>query len=325
MTEIVTPENGKAVTSHVALTDLISLKDTSFVLPPHAMRDLDMQHVINLAETDPATWPPIKVVETDEGLAVIDGYHRWGAMTRLLKLGALGLLEEATAKQNKGLETQPDEATQQTIEDALSKATVLAEIGVYRSEKDIAKAALTANLTHGLAPKGKARVQIALEYYLITRDEVPAPTQADIARMVGISPPTLNEYIKKWEKEQEKQAVSEGGEDETVTAEKPGKSGREKLLKKAEKLISDVQALASDDQEGYAEIMHFLFTPVLVGVIENYTDKDDKLYTDSLKRTLDKPDHILSQDMPHVQRFSKILNAASKRLEKPATKQVSAD
>src|SRR5690349_4106541 len=127
MTTIV--KQDKAHVELVSLNDLNSLKNTTFKLPEHATRDIDMGHVFNLSETDASNWPPIKVVETEEdGLVVIDGYHRWEALRRQIKVAVLGVDDATPSAQKKALEAALDAATQEKIDLALQEATISAEI-----------------------------------------------------------------------------------------------------------------------------------------------------------------------------------------------------
>jgi hypothetical protein len=293
LTKIVNLAASEEHTVQVPLTDLISLKATSFILPEHAMRPIDQEHVIALAAMDGTSeipsWPPLEVVSTDQGLAIIDGYHREAALLRNIWIDLLKLEELTPAKQSKAILSAQEIAEETArFEQAKAKASVLVHIGDYASEKEVAKAALTANLKHGLPPKSKALVHIAMELFDVTRGESPEPGQAEIARIVGISRATLNEYLKKREKEQAEAPAPGEGEEQ---AEAPAKDEEEltidKAVKKAQALVKFLEKLYDDGDERAAnEGFHVLFEGVINSFINEFFDRDSKELAETIRHEL---------------------------------------
>jgi hypothetical protein len=294
MTNIINLKPEDSTTVLVTLSDLISLKDTTFMLPEHAMRELDEAHVIALAATDGTSeipaWPPLEVVQTDGGLAIIDGYHREAALIRNLWIRLLQLDDSTPAKQTQAIKNALEiTADKARFAEALSTTEIYVHIGHYTTEKDVAKAALTANLKHGLPPKSKALVYIALELFDITRGEVPETSQAEIARQVGISRATLNEYLQKRGKAQKK------AEAEAVSPT-PEEAGAEldveeltidKAVKKAQGLIKFLDKLYQEGEERAAsEGFHALFEGVINSYINEYFDRDPKELAETIRHEL---------------------------------------
>jgi hypothetical protein len=312
MTEILNNRT-QPLTTLVALNTLESLKATTFSMPEHATRPLDNAHVATLTGTDSNLWPPLKVVETDDGLVVIDGYHRWHARVRQAVIDALGIEEATPILQEKAL-SEPLDPTVQELVDA---TTIRVEIGVYETEKEIAKAALTANLTHGLQPRGKARVAIGLELYDITRGDIPEPTQVDIARIVGINKATLNEYLKKREREQAtEQAATTGKAENDVSEGTEDKGKGEKVLKAAQKLIKDLADLYELEPHAHTKVVQTLFPAIVDGMCDVYADQNEKTYADSVTSLISKQDGFSGNHAEHVNKLGKALTSAAKKLER---------
>jgi predicted transcriptional regulator len=300
MTTII--ERTQPVIEQVPLSELTSLAETTFHFPEHAMRAVDFDHVYNLMESDPALWPNIKVVDTDDGAVVIDGYHRWKALENIIILNIIdpkwkGNGETPGLKKNeieKKLYQPRSDTVELAIKHALDRETIAAEVGVYASEKDIAKAALTANLKHGKAPDSKARVHIAYDYFLITRDENPQPSQAEIARMVGISRAALNEHIKKQEKKAELEAKiaekSTTAEDAAGLEEEPldqdqkeAAEYREKVLKKAYKFNEELKKAEGDNLAVAVEMVETILCSAVIIMNDYFSDKGIEAYGDSIR------------------------------------------
>lgn len=312
MTEILNNRTQPTI-SMVALNTLESLQNTSFNMPEHATRPLDYTHVAMLTGTDSNLWPPIKVVETDDGLVVVDGYHRWQARIRQAVIDALGI-EGVTPKEQ---EPHFEEPLDPTVQELVDSTTIKVEIGVYETEKDVAKAALTANLTHGLQPRGKARVAIALELYDITRGDTPEPTQVDIARIVGINKATLNEYLAKRKVKQAKEEAATPGKDGSDSADDTEDKGNgDKVLKQAQKLIKALAALYEEEPHAHTKVVQTLFPAIVDGMCDVYADHNEKTLTDAVTTLISKQDGFSGNHSEHVNKLGKSLVGAAKKLEK---------
>lgn len=312
MTEILN-NHAQPIVNVAPLSALLGLKETSFNLPEHATRPLDHLHVVTLTGTDSNLWPAIKVVETDEGLAVVDGYHRWQARIRQAVIDALGI-EESTPKEQ---ETHLEGPFDPTVQELVDSATIKVEIGVYETEKDVAKAALTANLTHGLQPRGKARVHIAAELYDITRGDTPEPTKADIARLTGVGKSTLTEYLQRREAKQAKEEAATTGKDTSDSSDDTEDKGNgDKVLKQAQKLIKALDALYEEEPHAHTKVVQTLFPAIVDGMCDVYADHNEKTLTDAVTTLISKQDGFSGNHSEHVNKLGKALVGASKKLEK---------
>ncbi|HEY7417644.1 MAG TPA: hypothetical protein VH593_20845, partial [Ktedonobacteraceae bacterium] len=317
MTKIVSRTSDEMV--QVPLSELISLRSTTFRLPEHATRPLDTSHVLELSESESSTWPSIEVVETDEGLAVIDGYHRWEGLARATWIKVLGIEDATPAKQRTALEVQHDEATQQKVQKALEETMIRAHIGVYKDEREVGKAALTANLHHGLAPHGKARVLIAMELYDLTRTETPPPNQAQIAREVGIARATLNEYLKKREEEQKRvKSVVSGDVDATEDVRGSSPEMEDEALynqaeKKTDTFLKYANKLYEESPDTYTMVMCKLLPTVVQGVHDAFIDMSVPEYGEELRRSLLIPNEVKSEEVSYVARFTSALDSIIER------------
>lgn len=297
-------------TMAVPVTSLIPLKEAGFLLPEHATRELDPIHIFNLSETDASQWPSIEIVEVEAGLAVIDGNHRWKALERQAAVAALDLSEATQKEQDKALNNLTPEQ-QQLVTAAIEELMIPAHFGVYKDDKAVAKAALTANLKHGLPPKSKALVFIAMELYDVTRGEQPEPSQADIARLVGISRATLNEYLKKREKAMEKANIAEvtegegAGEGAAIDEEA---QAREKMLKRADKFLKDLEAIYHDDTDTYNEVIKKFFPVVFVATHDMNADNDDTTYGDNIRSMLQVAQDVDASEVLYIKKFASALN-----------------
>lgn len=317
MTEII--ERTKAEIAQAPITELVSLKDTTFTLPEGATRDLVQGHVIELSETDVSQWPPAKVVETDEGLVIIDGYHRQAALQRQITIKFLGLEDKSVNTQNKALQAPISEAEQNALNELLDNALLKVELGVYSSENAVIKAALTANLMHGLPPASTARVHIAVALYKLTRGDTPEPSQAEIARQVGISRAALNEYLKKDEKAAQKaleETPAQEGQEDAVSPEQETEKAIEKARKATEKFIKSLASFYEECPQAYSEAVKLLLPEVVDGISSTYAESNDKAYSTYLAGILSLRDDFTTGNIPHIARLGKTLSSAAKYLEK---------
>jgi ParB-like chromosome segregation protein Spo0J len=139
----------------VKLSDLHKLEDVGIPDADLARRGIDREHVQSLAQSDQTSWPPILITSTDAGYVVIDGYHRWEAITQK-KLDEI----RATCK-------------------------------TFKSEKDVIEACFQANLKHGLPLSQANRSNYA--YWL--HKSYPKLTQKEIAERAQIKQSTVSKAI----------------------------------------------------------------------------------------------------------------------------------
>lgn len=300
MTTILNLAPNENHTVFVPLSDLISLRDTSFKLTEHTLRELDQEHVVALANTcvsEQPQWPPIEVVSTDEGLAVIDGYHRWKAVERNIWIKLLKLEELPPAKVTQAILAASELEEEKEHFNTVKAATMIqVHIGDYSSAKEVAKASLTANLKHGLPPKSQALVYIAMELYDVTRCEQPEPSQAEIARMVGISRATLNEYLKKREKLQVEATVDTQTQGDVEIHNE--EDAKEKALKKAESLVRFLNKMYQEGEEEAANTaFRFLFESTVQSFMNEFYGHDQRELAEAIRSALHIAPDVLEKDL----------------------------
>ena len=311
------------------ITELFHLADVFANLPEYATRELDHNHVLSLAETDHTQWPSIQVVETNGGLAIIDGYHRVEALKRQTTIKFLESIHVLTDEMSsheieKKIREPLNESDNRTLTDLLDNTLIRAEIADYKNEKEVFKAALTANLKHGLPPKSKALVHIAASLYDITREDTPQPSQSEIARIVGISRAALSEYLLKRKKREEKEQKEAGKSSQEKEQED---KTYEKALKSADRFIDSLETIYEESPHAYTQIIQKLFPIVVDGMATVHADNNDKTYLDSIVVLLTSSDDFTSTNVPHVARLARALTGASKKLEKqyPSAKEISSN
>lgn len=218
---MVTLKNPKQVREeNVSLSTLKSLQSASFLgeLPEHATRDVKPEHVSNLCNAIALTadnvvtpFTALEVVNTDEGLFIIDGNHRREAIERYLRMVVLQLANNDTLTPlalGRALKQELDEKLQKQLDELRATVKVPVKVGIYKDLNEVAKFALTANIQEGLhlQPDNKSRSVMGAEYYnlLITMgqdsDGTPLngkkPNQAAIARLFSVGRSSLNEYLR---------------------------------------------------------------------------------------------------------------------------------
>jgi len=138
--------------------DINNLKTFKSLHIPYAdllTRDLDMKHV-DILKDNLDNVPPIKVVDTDRGTLLIDGYHR-----------------VAAAKEVK-------------------RKTLPAEYVTFQNTQDVMLAAMSANNKHGRASSKKERKN----YILLLHKMFPDMSQQTIANNVGVHQTVVSRTIK---------------------------------------------------------------------------------------------------------------------------------
>ena len=161
----------------VPLEQVISLKEAGFNDWMWAYRDLDMEHVERLKESEPGAIPPIETVRVQIGAgvyhAIVDGYHR----------------REASIQ-------RPD-------------AAIRVRTGNYASEEAVIDTAFQSNLKHGKAASKGTRSDYAV-WIWYNAPEGQEPTMSEIARRVGLNKSTVSRAIKKAEEEEKEQEDRSG-------------------------------------------------------------------------------------------------------------------
>ncbi|HYT45712.1 MAG TPA: hypothetical protein VEP90_25530, partial [Methylomirabilota bacterium] len=258
--------------------------------------------------------------ETDKGLVIIDGYHRVAALKRnvaITSLESTGILtDEMTPREREKriqdlLKAEDDKDLEKLLYDTLIKA----EIGDYKNDNAVFKAALTANLKHGLPPKSKALIHIALAYYDVTRGEVPEPSQSEIARIVGISRAALNEYLQKRKKEEEKQETEEEDGSSSQDKEKAQEDRTKKEVKKAEAFLKSLEKLFQEDHFAHTRVIETLFPAITLELASEYSSHNDGTYKDLVFGLLTSDEPLTSAHAMHIAKLGKALTATSKKIE----------
>lgn len=176
-------------TVEIALSDIRDIKELFPQLTENATRAIKPATVNQYALGDLSVFPPVKVVETNKGFGLIDGNHRFQAHVRQVTLKHLGVFtENSTEREQQTALDKMLPAQHEEIQKLLESAVIDAVIGDYADVAAVNKACLTENLKNGMPPASKARVTMALEYYLLSRTDTPSPKQVDIARLFEIAP-----------------------------------------------------------------------------------------------------------------------------------------
>lgn len=130
---------GKETIEELPLDQLQDLEQVGFQYGWQAMRDLNKEHVEHLVASNLQGIPPIEVVHTNNGYAIVDGYHR---------------VEAA---------------------ETLGCTSLPAHIQSYEDEDAVIDAAFCANLKHGLPASHKDRTAYVLwlnETYEMSQTEI---------------------------------------------------------------------------------------------------------------------------------------------------------
>jgi len=152
----------------IKLSDLHSLESLGMLTTEQARkarRAIDEDHIYQLILSDPESWPPILVTLTDQGYAVIDGYHRW----------------EAARK--KGMKELP------------------AECKSFPDLNAVVDTTFRANFPHGL----KSSIENRSDYARWLAATYPDLTQQQIADRCQLKQPTVAKALARKNGDQEKQ------------------------------------------------------------------------------------------------------------------------
>ena len=130
---------GKDTVEELPLDQLQDLRQVGFQYGGEAMRDLNKEHIEHLVASNLQGIPPIEVVHTNNGYAILDGYHR---------------VEAA---------------------EILGYTSLPARIRSYEDEDAVIDTAFRANFKHGLPASHKDRAAYVLwlnETYEISQTEI---------------------------------------------------------------------------------------------------------------------------------------------------------
>lgn len=161
----------------VALESLIPLEKLPIPNATYAQRETNREHAehLKLALEAGATLPPIKIVATSDGYAVIDGYHRWAANELLLA--------ERVAPENL------DNARATTF------IRVIPLNGL--TPRKVIQAAFEANLTNGMPMSVGSRTRYGVWLLEDARERGEKLGLNEAARIAQVKHSALSMYIKR--------------------------------------------------------------------------------------------------------------------------------
>lgn len=247
--QLVPLNTGRRKTILVSLNSLIKLDKTDIRHARYAMREVNQQHVEHLMYSfmafDPNNsdekFPPLKVVGTTWGNAVIDGNHRWQAIEKALKNAFEG--EELEHKRSEfQIEVEP-----------LNGLT----------ERQIIKAAFEANKKNGLPMSRDSCSRYGMWLMEDAKENGEKMSQHEAARIAGCSQSAISQMIAKEKNRQNKMIddfVTSEEDKETIESqieEKEEKQEEDKMQSSAKKLFSAIRFLGdtTDDVQALADYL----------------------------------------------------------------------
>lgn len=258
----------------VTLTDLLQLKRVKFHLVPDrcirvgsfkgiiesAVRDIDVDNLWGFIFSSPQQWPSIKVTESDEGLVLIAGYHRYNA--RLLQIAIHNVLKMEGEKDREVLENALATMSSKQWEEVMHYAettTIRAQLQYYEHPLDLSLDGALDNMRNGLVPSRDIRSKIAYEVYIaFSKTNMPF-MQKEVAAMCNITPSALNQYIKKMER-QEKQSTREVQSEGATPKEKETvETDVEEAVKKLHKAVTSLVGHTTKEGEEKPGLLESLY------------------------------------------------------------------
>lgn len=167
----------------IAFERIISLEDAGFADADLAMREIDPNHIEELAESDPDEWPSLECVLVSLGeqvyYVVIDGYHRRETAIEIFELERIPVIARE-----------------------------------YKDQNAVIDKAFQANLRHGKASNKQTRSNYAVWLYFCECDQHEnepdyKPNITEIASKAMIDRSTASKAIKKAMKDTDEQGMSE--------------------------------------------------------------------------------------------------------------------
>lgn len=226
----------------VALSDMITL-DKSYLyqdeLIARATRPYDEKYAKTLSDRlsqIPVThWTPLEGIETDEGIVIIDGQHRYNAAQ---------MREYPISTTNLEHTEKPD--------------ALPVKIHQFSTNESVATRAYKANMEHGKAYDTGTRTAYAVTlYHRLEKVRGEKPSEREVARDAGISHVALNAALKKEAKKQVQEGDSEVSED---TANKVLVDDTKKLVKHLISFHNDTILSYETDSEAIAALSKALLS-----------------------------------------------------------------
>ncbi|SRR5712691_740429 len=245
---------GNDIIYDLEITQLLDLEVAGFSDGYIPLREIDQEHIEHLVASELTDIPPITVVKTTDGYAVVDGYHR---------------VEAAKA---------------------LKMITLPAKIGTYANEDEVIEAAFMANLQHGLPANHDNRTMFAC--WLNDNYEM---SQAEIAKRVGMSQPTVSRILRKQKKEHAEldQAMTNADTQEEREYNIQQIDHTKKLLVSMAKFFENERAILGSISGTRSENKR---AKALVSLVK--PDAEIAEMYDSLARTLNQAAILIRQKLP---------------------------
>jgi hypothetical protein len=227
-------------TEYVPMSSLVPLDSSSIPDARLAMRTVNRTHVENLMTVPQSDLPPIEVQKSNEGLLVIDGYHRWAAIAQKVRQDF-----EETGE------------SEENIVEALKNHMILVHYNNYTSALDILKAAFSANLAHGLPANTNSRSRYALFLMKVAEANGETLSLRKAAEMAHVSHVAVIHYRDR-DKKVEKMSDGFNNEESTETDDAT------KLIKSSDMIAKHMRklfALFKDDgPQALCDFMKASFT-----------------------------------------------------------------
>lgn len=182
----------------ITFSQLIALDSTPIANAKLAMREVQDGHVLSLMigyQENSDSIPMIEVIDTSWGYAVINGYHRWEAMRRLLVANAEG----------------------QRIKDIFDTTTFDVLVKDLKTERDVLKAAFDANQTNGLPMSAGSKTRYALWLIADAKERGEILRVVDAARIARVDTHTVHMMAMRLARKEQELAKQEKMVDQLVS------------------------------------------------------------------------------------------------------------
>lgn len=240
----------------VPLKELHSLQEAHISGAELVLRPLREAQVTSLMMADPASLPAIVLTRTQEyGLLIVDGYHR-----------------QEAAKRRK-----------------LSE--IRADIRAFASENALIEAAFQANLVHGLPTSATTRSDYA---YWLWRT-YPEMKQIEIARRVGLRPPTVNTAIRRRERERLAAETEQKRQASLIGWHKEDKEREEREQAEEQQLVQIIRAYVRQSRRLYERLRRLDDDGARYWALEKVIAEGDKV---TLARMCQYIEHYIKESLP---------------------------